>query len=175
MLSTCDDLFGWWDPLRHWGCELAAELYNYGVSTQFGLSAFSASTRDYCDCSCNDGNLTACGRNCVDIQTHTFNCGGCNRVVSISLHPYSTRLPFHTPPSLILQIVPLLHRSPLHLLSRPTSGAISNSATFRSLRQTVQRRRMHRRCMLLASMHRHPSLERDCMRAKRAMRVCSKL
>ncbi|TID00345.1 hypothetical protein CH35J_006417 [Colletotrichum higginsianum] len=59
-------------------CLKLAKFYHSTVSGKKGAETFTKMTQKFCDCTCDDPNLTTCQDQCVDTRTDPKNCGSCN-------------------------------------------------------------------------------------------------
>ncbi|WYZ43924.1 hypothetical protein EsH8_VII_000360 [Colletotrichum jinshuiense] len=59
-------------------CLRRARFYHSAVSGSMGAGVFTDTIEQYCDCVCDDPDLTACQDKCVDTKTDPENCGSCN-------------------------------------------------------------------------------------------------
>lgn len=64
-------------------CLKLAKFYHSTVSGKKGAETFTKMTQKFCDCTCDDPNLTTCQDQCVDTRTDPKNCGSCNFNVSL--------------------------------------------------------------------------------------------
>lgn len=68
-------------------CLRRARFYHSAVSGSMGAGVFTDTIEQYCDCVCDDPDLTACQDKCVDTKTDPENCGSCNFNVSLLYFP----------------------------------------------------------------------------------------